>query len=151
MRASELGSLLDMTPTALLLALALATPQSPPTLVPQLTSSHLSAPQGLLLPAVSGVRGGQIFAGVRLTVAGSILTLLGAASAAGGVYGLINAGMQTGNPQTVSLVLGWTFTGFGMLLGAIGLPLLIVGIANLATAGHASLTLTSSGDVAVAF
>ena len=130
----------------------MATPQSPPTLVPQLTSLHLSAPQGPLLPAVSGVRGGQIPRACRLTVAGSILTLLGAASAAGGVYGLINAGMQTGNPQTVSLVLGWTFTGFRQVVGPpSGCRCFIVGIANLATAGHATDTLTSSKDVAVAF
>ncbi|MBL8916698.1 MAG: hypothetical protein JNM17_38710 [Archangium sp.] len=138
--------------TLALVAVLLSTaPSAPPSLAPSLASSHLASTPGMLLDTVEGARGGRIFAGVRLTVAGSICSIIGLASGAGGTYALITSGSQTGNAQTVSQVLGWTFFGVGALFLVIGLPLLIVGIANIATPPGVGLTVTREGQLAVTF
>ncbi|MFT3711885.1 MAG: hypothetical protein QM817_29955 [Archangium sp.] len=133
---------------AMLLTSTPATP--PPSLVPSL--SALSPRQGMLVESL-GNRGGQIYAGVRLTVSGSILLLVGAAPLIGGTYALIRSGSQTGSDFTVSQVLGWTFFGIGALLAVVGLPLLIVGIVNLATVPPkvGSLGISREGNLAVFF
>jgi hypothetical protein len=138
---------------ALVAMLLTSTPATPPSLAPSLYESHLSAPQGVLLDTIKGNRGGQIFAGVRLTVAGSILLLVGAAPTIGGTYALVSSLSQTGSAQTVSQVLGWTFFGIGALLVVVGLPLLIVGIVNLATVPPkvGSLGISREGNLAVFF
>lgn len=137
---------------ALVALLLSSTPAAPPSLTPSLASAHLQSAPGLLLDSVEGSRGGQIFSGVRLTVAGSICTVLGLVSGGGGTYALIRSGSQTGSEQTVSQVLGWTFFGIGGVFLAVGLPLLIVGIVNLATVPpRVGLGLTREGQLAVVF
>lgn len=138
--------------TLALVAVLLSTaPSAPPSLAPSLASSHFASAPGMLLDTVEGARGGRIFAGVRLTVAGSICTLLGLVSGGGGTYALIASGSQTGNAQTISQVLGWTFFGVGALFLVIGLPLLIVGIANIASPPGIGLAVTREGQLAVSF
>ena len=134
-------------PTALLL-LTLASPATP--LHPELFETHLSAPAGVLLPAVSGSR--DVYGGVRMVVSGSILTVLGGAIGAGGLYSLISAANETGSARTVFTVLGWTFFGFGALLAVVGIPLLIVGIVKLsAPRDGLGLTIGQNGSLAVSF
>lgn len=136
-------------PLALLL-LTLASAGHP--LRPDLYETHLSAPAGVLLPAASGSRGGQVYEGVRLTVTGSILTVVGGAIGAGGLYSLISAANETGSARTVFTVLGWTFTGFGGIVMLVGIPLLIVGIVKLASRpGQVGLGLDQRGQLAVRF
>lgn len=129
--------------TALLL-LTLASPATP--LHPELFETHLHAPARVLLPRVSGSR--DVYGGVRLVVSGSILTVLGGAIGAGGLYSLISAGNET-----VFRVLGWTFFGIGALLAVVGIPLLIVGIVKLSAPrpGEIGLTLSQNGSLAVSF
>ncbi len=113
-------------PFALLLAaLTAATP-----LDPQLYEGRLAPPAAVVSPTL-GARGGDIYNGVRLTVSGSILTALGTGFGVLGIYGLMGAADATGSTKTVFTALGWTAAGFGMLLGAVGIPLLIVGIVKL--------------------
>lgn len=134
--------------TALLL-LTLASPATP--LHPELFETHVHAPAGVLLPRVSGSR--DVYGGVRLVVSGSILTVLGGAIGAGGLYSLISAGNETGSARTVFTVLGWTFFGIGALLAVVGIPLLIVGIVKLSAPrpGEIGLTLSQNGSLAVSF
>lgn len=138
---------------ALVAMLLCSTPATPPSLAPSLYEAHLNAPQGVLLDTLKANRGGQIYAGVRLTVSGSILLLVGSAPLIGGTYALIRSGSQTGSDFTVSQVLGWTFFGIGALLAVVGLPLLIVGIVNLATVPPkvGSIGITREGALAVFF
>jgi hypothetical protein len=141
-----------MTLALVALLLSSTTPATPPSLAPTPSEAHLTAAPGVLLDTVKASRGGQIYSGVRLTVSGSILTLLGLAPGIGGTYALIRSGSQTGNDFTVSQVLGWTFFGIGALMLAVGLPLLIVGIVNLATVPpRVGLGLTKQGELAVFF
>ncbi len=129
-------------PTALLL-LSLASPASP--LHPELFEAHLTAPPGVLLPVVASSR--DVYGGVRMVVSGSILTVLGGAIGAGGLYSLITAGNET-----VFKVLGWTFFGMGALLAVVGIPLLIVGIVKLsAPRDRLGLTISQNGSLAVSF
>lgn len=128
-------------PTALLL-LTLASPATP--LHPELFQARLE-PAGQLLPVVSSRR--DVFGGVRLVVSGSILTVLGGAIGAGGLYSLISA-----PNETVFRVLGWTFFGMGALLAVVGIPLLIVGIVKLAAPRDGlGLTVGQNGSLAVSF
>ena len=130
------------------LLLALANPGVP--LHPDLYQSHLTAPSGVLLPAVSA--SADIYGGVRMTVAGSILTVLGGAIGTGGLYSLISAAHETGSSRTVFTVLGWTFAGIGGVLLLVGLPLLIVGIVKLSNRpAHVGLGLDHRGQWAVTF
>jgi hypothetical protein len=136
-------------PLALLL-LTLANPGAP--LRPDLYQTHLTAPPGVLLPAVASSRGGEIYGGVRNTVAGSILCVLGGAIGAGGLYSLISAANETGSSKTVFTVLGWTFGGMGAVLLLVGIPLLIVGIVQLShRPGSVGLGLDQHGQLAVTF
>jgi hypothetical protein len=129
---------------------------SAPSLAPDLYMTHLSPRQGMLVESL-GSKAGQIVSGVRLTVSGSICTILGLVSGGGGVYALLMATTQTGSAALVSTVLGWTFFGIGAVFLLVGLPLLIVGIVNLATVpanpGRARLQLglTQRGELAVVF
>lgn len=136
--------------TLALLLLTLANPGAP--LRPDLYETHLSAPAGVLLPAVAS-RGGQIYSGVSNTVAGSILLVIGGAIGAGGLYSLIGAANEPDpKAKTVFTVLGWTFFGFGAVLAVVGIPLLIVGIVQLSNRpGRVSLTVGQGGNLAVAF
>jgi hypothetical protein len=134
-------------PLALLL-LTLANPGAP--LRPDLYQSHLTAPPGVLLPAIAAHA--DIYGGVRMTVAGSILTVLGGAIGGGGLYSLLSAAHETGSSRTVFTVLGWTFGGIGGVLLLVGIPLLIVGIVKLSSRpGNVSLSLDRSGQLAVTF
>ncbi len=136
-------------PLALLL-LTLAGSGSP--LRPDLYETHLAAPRGVLLPVVAGSRGGQVYGGVKQIVSGSILTVLGGAIGAGGLYSLISAGTLMGNERTIFTALGWTFFGMGALLAVVGIPLLIVGIVRVsARPGEISLSLDERGTLAVRF
>lgn len=121
-------------------------------LQPQQFQAHLSPREGVLAPSL-GSRGYEIYRGVKNTVAGGILTGLGTAFGVLGIYGLIGAANETGSTKTVFTVLGWTSAGFGMLLGAVGIPLLIVGIVQLsmppAVAKH--VTVSEQGLLAVRF
>lgn len=136
-------------PLALLL-LTLASPGNP--LRPELYETHVRAPVGVLLPELAGARGGDIAGGVRLTVSGAILTVLGGAIGAGGLYSLISAGQEVDSARTIFTVLGWTFFGIGGVLALVGLPLLIVGIVKLASRpGQVSLGLDQRGQLAVRF
>ncbi len=136
-------------PIALLL-LTLASSGSP--LRPELYETHLIAPQGVLLPAVAGSRGGEVYGGVKQIVSGSILTVLGGAIGAGGLYSLISASALMGNERTIFTVLGWTFFGIGALLAVVGIPLLVVGIVRVSSRpGELSLSLDERGSLAVRF
>jgi hypothetical protein len=132
---------------ALLLTLS-AAPNAP--LRADLYESHLTPRQGLLVPAV-GAHGYGIYEGVRMTVSGSILTGLGTVFGVLGIYALVNAAPATGSTKTVYTVLGWTSAGFGMLLGAVGIPLLIVGIVKLANRGGVAISVSKDAPLAVAF
>lgn len=136
-------------PFALLL-LTLASSGTP--LRPDLVETHLNAPPGVLLPVVASSRGGEVYHGVRNIVAGSILTVVGGAIGAGGLYSLISAANQAGSARTVFTVLGWTFGGFGAVLMLVGIPLLIVGIVQVSSRpGQLSLGLDQHGQLAVTF
>jgi hypothetical protein len=133
---------------ALLLTLS-AAPTSP--LRTDFYEARLTPREGLLSSAVAN-RGYDLASGIRLTVSGSILTALGAGFGALGVYGLLSAVPETGSTRTVLTVLGWTSAGFGMLLGAVGIPLLIVGIVKLSSRGSvAALSVSNDGALAVRF
>lgn len=140
----------------LALALVLASTPVTPRTSPDLYQGALTAPAGVLLPELSGRHphppGSVVRSSISNIVAGSILIVLGAGSATGGVAALVGAGNSTGSDRTVFTVLGWTFTGIGILLGVIGIPLFIVGIANLASPGLAKhLSVSPEGNLAVRF
>ena len=136
-------------PLALLL-LTLANPGAP--VRTDLYQGHLTAPPGVLLPVVASARAGDIYAGVRMTVSGAILCVLGGAIGTGGLYSLVSAANQTGSDRTVFTVLGWTFGGIGGVLLLVGIPLLIVGIVKLsARPGNVGLGLDHHGQWAVTF
>lgn len=139
-----------MTHAFLALLLASSPVTSRP-LQPDLYQSSLHTPAGVLLPEAAGLRGprGPIARGVSNIVAGSILVVLGLASASGGVAALVGAPAQQ-NPVPLT-VIGWTFTGLGILLGVIGIPLLLVGIGNVASGPHLGLSVTQNGNLAVTF
>jgi hypothetical protein len=132
---------------ALLLTLS-AAPGSP--LRADFYEARLTPREGLLSSTVAN-RGYDIASGIRLTVSGSILTALGAGFGALGFYGLLSAVPQTGSTKTVLTVLGWTSAGFGMLLGAVGIPLLIVGIVKLSRRDGIALSVSNDGALAVRF
>ena len=136
-------------PTALLLLTFSSAP-----LQPTLFEARLSLPAAVEAATVA-TRGRDIYDGVRLTVSGSILTLLGGGFGALGAFGLVGAASATGSTRTVYTALGWTSAGFGMLLGAVGLPVLIVGIVKLASgSGQAralAQTANQQGALAVGF
>lgn len=136
-------------PFALALVI-LASAGSP--LQPDVYQGHLSPREGLLAPTLAN-RGYDIYRGVKNTVAGGILTGLGTAFGVLGIYGLMGAANATGSTKTVFTALGWTSAGFGMLLGAVGIPLLIVGIVQLATPPSVArrLTVSDEGLLAVRF
>jgi len=136
-----------MTHALLMIALVAAAP----TPKPELFEARLAPAPGLLLQGAEGQRGPQIYAGVRNTVAGSILCLLGAGSGVGGIAALVGVPQQTGGWRTAMTAIGWTFAGLGMLFGAIGIPLLIVGIVNLAGPPPLALSVTQQGALAVSF
>lgn len=114
-------------------------------LQPDLYQSHLSPREGLLAPTLAN-RGYDIYRGVKNTVAGGILTGLGTAFGVLGIYGLMGAANATGSTKTVFTALGWTSAGFGMLLGAVGIPLLIVGIVQLTTPPSVARRLSVSDE-----
>lgn len=136
---------MTLTMTVLVAAAMSASPLTPDAYAGTL------APQAAVESAVLGARGGEIYQGVRMTVSGSILVVLGGAFGGLGAWGLIGAANATGSEKTVFTVLGWTSAGFGMLLGAVGIPLLIVGIVKLANPSGLSLTVDHRGELAVAF
>lgn len=136
-------------PIALLLLTLAGTP-----LRPDLLETHLAAPAGVLLPSVASSRGRDIYGGVRMTVSGSILLVVGGAIGAGGLYSLLGAAAEPvgSSSRTVFTALGWTFFGLGALLAVVGIPLLIVGIVRLASKpGELSLGLDQHGSLAVRF
>ena len=137
-------------PHAFLALLIASSPVTSRPLQPDLYQSSLHTPAGVLLLEAAGLRPprGPIGRGIGNIVAGSILVVLGLASASGGVAALIGAPTQQ-NPIPLT-VIGWTFTGLGILLGVIGLPILFVGIGNLAS-GPLGLTVTNNGNLAVTF
>ena len=132
--------------TALLLTLA-AVPGAPTR--PDLFAAHLLPREQVLGPTL-GARGHETYVGVRQVVTGSILTALGGGFGALGAYGLLSAIPQTGSTRTVLTALGWTSLGVGVVLGAVGIPLLIVGIVKLSRRGVA-LSVSQTGNLAVAF
>lgn len=134
---------------AFLALLIASTPATSRPLTPDLVQSSLHAPAGVLLPQVAGHRGGRIASGISNIVAGSILIVLGLASAAGGVAALVGAPAAE-NPLPLT-VIGWTFTGVGILFGCIGIPLLLVGIGNVARGPGVALGVTQNGNLAVMF
>lgn len=136
---------------ALLVLVSLGNSGSP--LRPDLYETHLSAPQGVLLPEIAGSRGGEIYGGVRQIVSGSICLALGLAIGGGGLYSLLSAANETDrNTKTIFTALGWTFFGMGAVLALVGIPLLIVGIVRVANKpGEVSLGLASDGSLAVRF
>ena len=138
-------------PLALIL-LALANTGSSP-LRPELYETHLTAPPGALLPELAGSRGYDVYSGVKQTVSGSILLVVGGAIGAGGLYSLISGGqLADSRSRTVFTVLGWTFFGMGALLAVVGIPLLIVGIVKLSSRpGQVSLGIDQQGNLAVRF
>jgi hypothetical protein len=107
----------------------------------------------VVLEASLGAHGRAVYDGVRLTVSGSICTVLGLGFGALGVWGLVGAGAAPAqsSDRTVFTVLGWTSAGIGMVLGAVGIPLLIVGIVKLATPTEVGLTVGPQGQLALAF
>lgn len=138
----------------MLLALALTStlavsPAAAPVRVDFL-QARLDHSVGALVPSLAE---GSIAGGISNIVAGSILTVLGGVSVALALPAVLNAPSLPENERTVSLVLGWTFTGFGGLLLVIGIPLLVVGIVRVATPhrGFVGLELGSNGQLAVRF
>ncbi len=69
---------------------------------------------------------------IRLIVAGSILLTIGLPVTGVGAYLLFLAGSAAGTSATAYTAVGWSVGGFGAVLLAVGLPLLIVGIVKLA-------------------
>lgn len=107
-------------------------------------------PMRLLAAEVPASRGYETYLDVRRVVSGSVCTGLGAVFGGLGAYGLLSAIPLTGSSRTVATVLGWTSLGFGIVLGAVGIPLLIVGIVGLARP-RAEVRVSESGMLAVAF
>ena len=114
-----------------------------------LYSAHLLPREQVVMPLL-GSRGYDTYSGVKQVVSGSILTTLGLGFAGLGIYGLVGAGAATGSTRTLFTALGWTSLGLGMVLGAVGIPLLIVGIVRLSRPGLA-LSVSQSGALAVSF
>lgn len=134
------------------LALLLLTLTTASPLRPELYEARAPVPAGVLAPTL-GSRGRDIYGGVRNVVSGSILTALGTGFGVLGAYGLIAAGNEPpGSTKTVYTALGWTSVGFGIVLGAVGIPLLVVGIVRLSSPGLASrLTVSEQGQLLVRF
>jgi hypothetical protein len=133
---------------ALALTLASAPAASTPVRV-DLFQARLDHSVGTLVPELAK---GRLAGDISNIVAGSILTVLGGGFAALGIAGLSAAAPLTGSDKTVFTVLGWTGVGFGGLLAAIGIPLLVVGIVRVATPRRfAGLELGSDGQLALRF
>lgn len=114
-----------------------------------LYSARLLPRERVLAPSL-GSRGYDTYSGVKNVVSGSILTTLGLGFAGLGTWGLIGAGEATGSTRTLFTALGWTSVGIGIVLAAVGIPLLVTGIVRLSRPGLA-LSVTQSGALAVSF
>lgn len=121
-------------------------------LVPELATAQLT-PSSLLLPELSGARGGEIYGGVKQIVSGSICLALGLGFGAAGIYALVAAGNEAvgSSTRTVFTVLGWTGFGFGAVLALVGIPLLIVGIVRVSAKNQVGLVLDERGSLMVRF
>jgi hypothetical protein len=97
------------------------------------------------------IRGYSPRSALSNVITGSIVTTLGTGFGALGALGLISAASETGTPRTVYTVLGWTSLGLGVVLGAVGIPLLVMGIVHLADPGLANLSLNEQGLLTVRF
>lgn len=135
-----------MLANMLLPALLLSLSASP--VQPDLYSAHLLPREQVLQPVLAN--GYDTYRAVRQVVSGSVLTALGGVFGGLGAYALISAIPETGSTRVVYTALGWTSLGVGIILGAVGIPLLIVGAVRLSHRGVA-LTVTQNGGLAVAF
>ncbi|MFZ5439071.1 MAG: hypothetical protein ACOZQL_03635 [Myxococcota bacterium] len=97
-----------------------------------LYSAHLLPREQVLQPVLAN--GFDTYRAVRQVVTGSVLTALGGVFGGLGAYALLSAIPETGTTRTVYTALGWSSLGFGIILGAVGIPLIIVGAVRLAIA-----------------
>lgn len=132
------------------LALLLLTLPGTAPLRADLAQAQFRAPVVVPVPVRSS-RGFGPRSGIGNVVSGGILTGLGTAFGVLGAYALISAGNETGSTRTVFTALGWTSAGLGMILGAVGIPLLIVGIVQLSNPGLAALGVSEQGLLTVRF